>query len=140
MGRVDFSRSEAQPPPHQKQSPPAAANATASGPAIFFFDLEPVLSSKLTPNAYAKTRQKIEEGLQQVIRRQDRAIWGVTGFFLLIHADERSHATAVAVRVWQALVSAFRNVSADSLAEKIRYVHLSSFDATTKEFTGRAKS
>ena len=76
-----------------------SAGAWLSQRTVWFFDLELLLPHQPMAEGSSRAKLMVENRLQRIVRRRDRIIWTVSGFYLLIASDQTDRALIVAERV-----------------------------------------
>lgn len=76
-----------------------SAGAWLAQRTVLFFDLELLLPHQPMAEGSSRTKLMVENRLQRIVRRRDRIIWTVSGFYLVIASEQSDRALVVAERV-----------------------------------------
>lgn len=74
---------------------------------VFFFDLELLLPHQPIANGFERAKRLVGNHLRRIVRRKDRILWTVSGFYLVIDCPQYDQALIVAERVKEQILGYF---------------------------------
>ena len=74
---------------------------------VFFFDLELLLPHQPIASGFERAKVLVGSHLRRIVRRKDRVLWTVSGFYLVIDCPKYDQALIVAERVKEQILAQF---------------------------------